>query len=145
MAAVGGRLVKVGITAGTTYAEYSAYLTNARFSAADSDNDTITFADAAAGGAKDYTFAGTMVQDDGGNAASLWEMARVNSGATVSLRYMPQGTTTASTTAPHWTATAVIAAWDGDFLGGDANSSATFKNTVDFSWELTGPPTKVTS
>lgn len=145
MAAVTGRLVKVSITAGTTNSEYSAYLTNARFNAADSDNDTITFADAAAGGSKVYTFQGTALQDDGANSAAFWSMVQSNPGASVALRYMPQGNTTASTTQPHWTATAVIAAFDGDYLGGDANASATFKNTFDFTWQLTAAPAKQTS
>lgn len=145
MAAIGGRLVKVSVTSGSTSTEYSAYLTNARFSAADSEADTITFADALAGGAKDYTFQGTALQDDGGNSAAFWTFVQANPGATVQLRYMPQGNTTATTTAPHWTATATVAAWDGDFLGGEASSSTTLKQTFDFSWALTAAPTKVTS
>lgn len=147
MAAIGGRKVKVEITpveAGTG-SEYSGYLTNARFASADSDSDTITFADANSGSSKDWTFQGTALQDDGGDTASFFAFVDANVGEKVTVTIMPQGNETPSTTQPHRTQVATVQEFDGDFFGGDASTSVSQKNTFDFSWPLDGRPTSVTA
>lgn len=146
MSAIGGRKVNVKITGGSPSSVlFSGYLTNARWNSADSENDTLTFSDAAAGGAKDYFFQGSALQDDGADGSAFWTFVENNVGTEVGVTIMPQGNTTASTTQPHRTATCTVAEFDGDFFGGEANSSATFKNTFDFSWPANAKPTKVTS
>lgn len=146
MTAIGGRKVNVKITGGTPSSVlFAGYLTNARFSAAESDADTLTFEDANAGGGKDWTFQGTGLQDDGADGSAFWTFVENNVGSTVGVTIMPQGNTTASTTQPHRTASCTVAEFDGDYFGGDANSSASFKNTFDFSWAADAKPTKVTS
>lgn len=139
MAAPGTRLLKVEIGA----TEYSVELTNARFSAADTDNDTITFADAAAGGAKDWFFNFTAIQDP--SASTIWSQIFDNAGDDVAITYMPYGNAVPSATQPHFTATATIAQFDGDFLGGEANASPTAKWTFDSSWKCAAKPAKVTA
>ena len=146
MSAIGGRKVNVKITGGTPSSVlFAGYLTNARWNAADSENDTITFQDANAGGAKDYFFQGTALQDDSADSNAFWTFVENNAGADVGVTIMPQGNTTASTTQPHRTATCSVAAFDGDYFGGEANKSTTNKNTFDFSWPATAKPTKVVS
>lgn len=139
MAAIGTRLLKVEIDA----VEYSAELTNARFTAADSEADTTTFEDAAAGGAKDWALAFTAVQDAA--TGSIWSEIFDNSGTEVPITFIPYGNEVPSVTEPHFTATAVIAQFDGDFLGGDANASATAKMTFESSWTLKAKPVRVTT
>lgn len=146
MSAIGGRKLNVQITGGSPSSLlFAGYLTNARFNATDSDSDTTTFADAASGGAKSWSFQGSGLQDDGADGSAFWTFVENNVGASVGVTIMPQGNTTASTTQPHRTATCTVAEFDGDFFGGDANSSATFKNTFDFNWAADAKPTKVTS
>lgn len=146
MSAIGGRKVNVKITGGTPSSVlFAGYLTNARWNAADSENDTLTFSDAAAGGAKDYFFQGSALQDDGADGSAFWTFVQNNAGTDVGVTLLAQGNTTASTTQPHWVATCTVAEFDGDFIGGEANKSATFKNTFDFSWAASAKPTKVTS
>jgi hypothetical protein len=146
MTAIGGRKLNVKITGGTPSSVlFAGYLTNARFNAADSDSDTVTFTDALAGGSKAYFFQGTALQDDSADSNAFWTFVETNAGVDVVVTVMPQGNTTASTTQPHRTATCTVAAFDGDYFGGEANSSATFKNTFDFSWAAAAKPTKTTS
>lgn len=146
MSAIGGRKLNVKITAGSPSSVlFAGYLTNARWNAADSDNDTLTFADAAEGGAKDYFFQGNALQDDGADGSAFWSFVENNVGASVGVTIMPQGNTTATTTQPHRTATCTVANFDGDYFGGEANSSATFKNVFDFSWPADAKPAKVVS
>lgn len=146
MSAIGGRKLNVKITGGSPSSLlFAGYLTNARWNAADSENDTVTFQDAAEGGAKDYFFQGSALQDDGADGSAFWTFVENNVGADVLVTIMPQGNTTASTTQPHRAQTCSVANFDGDFFGGDANPSTTFKNGFDFSWRAVAKPTKVTS
>lgn len=146
MSAIGGRKFNVKITGGSPASVlFSGYLTNARWNAADAENDTVTFDDAKAGGAKDYFFQGSALQDDGADGSAFWTFMENNEGVDVSVTVMPQGNTTASTTQPHRTQTCTVPKFDGDFFGGEANPSTTFRNTFEFSWPALAKPTKVTS
>lgn len=146
MSAIGGRKVNVKITGGTPSSLlFSGYLTNARWNSADADSDTLTFAEALAGTNKDWFFQGTGLQDDGADGSAFFTFVENNVGASVGVTIMPQGNTTASTTQPHRTQTCTVAEFDGDFFGGDANASTSFKNTFDFSWKADAKPVKVTS
>lgn len=139
MAAIGTRNLQLEIDGD----EKSIELTNARLAPTDSDSDTVTFADAAAGGSKDWHLAGTAVQDAA--TGTLWSKVFDESGTEVPYTFMPYGNAVPSETQPHFTGTVTIGAPDGDFLGGDANASATAKFTFDIDWVCTGKPTKVTT
>lgn len=140
MAAVGSRLIKLELDGD----EFSAELTNARLAPADADQDTVTFAEALAGGKKDWHLQGTALQDPG-DADSLWNKVFDHSGETITYTYIPYGNATPSATEPHFTGSIVIGAPDGDFLGGDADSSTTKRQTFDIDWICTDKPTRVTS
>jgi hypothetical protein len=139
MAQHGTRLMKVFV-GGT---DYSAEVSNARIVPAERDSDFVTFADAASGGARDYTFQGTVVQDSA--SGTFWKKMWVSAGSTVTVLLKPHGNTTASTSQPHYSGDAVIAEPDGDFIGGEANKSTSARHTVDFSWQYTAKPTELTS
>lgn len=146
MSAIGGRKVNVQIAGGSPASLlFAGYLTNARFNSADSENDTLTFSDAAAGGSKDWFFQGSALQDDGADGSAFWTFVENNVGVEVGVTIMPQGNTTASSTQPHRTATCTVAEFDGDFFGGESNVGTTFKNTFDFSWRANAKPTKVSA
>ena len=139
MAAIGTRKLKLEIDG----VERSVELTNARLAPADSDSDTITFADAAAGGKKDWHLQFTAVQDAA--AGTIWSAIFDESGTDVPYTFMPYGNAVPSEAEPHFTGTVTIGAPDGDFLGGEANASNTSKFTFDGDWICTDKPTKVTT
>ncbi|MDQ6524320.1 hypothetical protein RB608_11945 [Nocardioides sp. LHD-245] len=146
MSAIGGRKVNVKITGGTPASLlFAGYLTNARWNAADADSDTLTFQDANSGSNKDWSFQGSALQDDGADNAAFFTFVENNVGTDVYVTLMPQGNTTASTTAPHRAQTCTVAEFDGDFFGGEANKSQSFKNTFDYSWAALAKPVKVTA
>ena len=113
---------------------YTAEVSSAKISFADSDSDFITFADAAAGGKKDASFVFTAAQDL--SADSLWTKILANSGSTVPVVLAPYGGALPTPTNPQVQFDAVIAKPDGDFLGGDANISPTARMTYESSWTL---------
>lgn len=139
MAGIGTRLLK--ITIGGT--EYNAQVSVAKLTTAESDSDFVTFADAAAGGARQYTLEFTAVQDL--VTGTLWDQVWTNAGATVACILKPYGNTTASPTQPHYSFNAVVTEPDGDFIGGEADKSTTAQQVIECAWPLTAKPTKVTS
>lgn len=136
MTAIGTRLLKLEID-GT---EYSAQLTNARLAPTDSDSDTVTFADAAQGGKKDWHLMGTALQDP--SAGTIWSLVFDEAGTDVPYTFIPFGNAVPTADQPHFTGTVTIGAPDGDFLGGEANTSATAKFQFDIDWICTGKPVK---
>lgn len=137
MAAIGTRALVVSIGA----TDYTAEVSNCRITAGDSDSDFLTFADAAAGGGRQYALEFTAVQD--AETGSLWDQVFTVAGTTVACIVKPYGNTVASATQPHFTFNAVVKEPDGDFLGGEANSSTTSRFTFDASWPLEGKPTRL--
>lgn len=139
MAGIGTRKVKIEVD-GT---EYTASMSNARFTSGEGDTDFLTFAQAAVGGSRAYRFQGVAVQDAA--SGSLWRKIWDSAGDEVTVTLMPYGNATPSVGEPHFEGTAIISEPDGDFLGGEANASSTARMTVEISWELTGKPTMVTT
>ena len=133
MALYGTRKLKVEIDGD----EYTAEISNLRFTSAEGDSDFVTFADAAAGGSRQYKLEGTAAQD--GEAASFWDVVYSQVGADLDCVVMPDGNAVPSATQPHFTSTVTIKEPDGDFLGGEANASTTAKFTFDFAFEATRP------
>src|SRR5215216_5146622 len=111
MAGIGTRLLKIEIDA----VEYTAEVSKAAITSGPSDSDFVTFANAAAGGARDYKLDFTAVQD--AVAASLWSQVWLNAGDTVPCVLMPYGNATPTATEPHFEFDAVISEPDGDFIG----------------------------
>lgn len=137
MAQIGTRKLKLEVDG----AEYTAEASNARFTSGEGDTDFVTFADAAAGGSREYRFEFTAAQDAA--AETLWTLMFTNPGDEVVVTLMPYGNAAPSATEPHFTATAVVSEPDGDLLGGEANVSTTAKMTWEGSWVLTGKPAPV--
>lgn len=139
MAGIGTRLLKITIDGD----DYTAEVSKAVITSAESDADFVTFAAAAAGGARDYKLEFTAVQD--GVAASLWSQVWLNAGDTVPCVLMPYGNASPSVSEPHFEFDAVISEPDGDFIGGEADSSTSARMTIDCAWSLEAKPTKVTA
>lgn len=139
MAAIGTRLLTVTVDS----EDVTAQVSNARITSGAADSDFVSFADAAAGGARQYNFEGTAVQDP--EADSLWDQIWSSAGTTVACLLKPFGNASASTGQPHYSFNAVVQEPDGDLLGGEANASTTSKFTIDFAWPLEAKPTKVSA
>lgn len=139
MTALGTRKLVLNIDSN----DVTAQVSNARFTSAAADSDFVSFADAAAGGARAYKLEGTTVQDTA--ADTVWDQIWSNAGADVAGVLQPYGSAAAAPSTPHYTFNATIEEPDGDLLGGAANSSTTAKFTIDFSWPLDAKPAKVTT
>lgn len=140
MAALGTRLLKLEIDGD----EVTAQVSRVAISTGDADQDTITFADAAAGGARQYTLALTAVQDTA-PSGTVWNKVWSAAGTDVDVVVMPHGNTTPSAQQPHFEGTVTIKEPDGDILGGEADASNTAKFTFEVEWPFTSKPVKVTS
>lgn len=139
MAALGTRSLTLSIGG----QDVTAQVSNCRITSAEADSDFVSFADAAAGGAREYRLAFTATQDMA--TGTMWDKVWSAAGTTVAVIIKPAGGTTASVTQPHFTGNVVITEPDGDILGGEANASATAKFTFDAEWVFTAKPTKVTA
>ena len=117
--------------------EYASSISSAKLVSGETQSDFVPFADAAAGGGREYKFQGTAAQDHA--TGSIW----TSPGSTVACVYRPYGNALATATQPHYTFNAVVSEPDGDFLGGDADASVTAVQTFDFEWTLTAKPTQV--
>ena len=121
---------------------YYDELTSAVLDNEDADSDTVTFADAAAGGASQYFFTINAVQSL--TAGSFWRKVWDNSGSEVAFRYAPTGSATASASDPHFTGKLRIG--KRPTLGGDADRSTTGSYTFETRFDVTtGVPTMVTT
>src|SRR5690242_16200565 len=110
MAAIGTRLLKITIDSD----EYTAEVSKAVITSAASAADQVTFAEAAAGGARDYKLNLVALQD--ATSASLWSLVFANAGDTVPCVLMPYGNASPSVSEPHFEFDAVISEPDGDFI-----------------------------
>lgn len=124
--------------------ERAAEVSRVVISVADTESDFVSFADAAAGGGKDYVLELTAVQDPG-TEDSIWDMVWEMTGQEVDVIVKPYGNATASATQPHFSGTVVIKMPDGDLLGGEADASATARFVTELEWMFTAKPTKITS
>jgi hypothetical protein len=139
MAALGTRSLTLSI-GGT---DYTAQISKGVITSGEADADFVSFADAAAGGAREYRLECTGVQDL--VTGTLWDKVFTSPGTSVAFILRPYGNATASTTQPHFAGNAIISEPDGDFIGGEADSSATARMTFDISWVCTAKPTRVTA
>ena len=138
MSGIGTRKLKIEID-GT---EYTAEVSKAVVTSGESDSDFLTFAGAAAGG-RAYKLNIVGVQDAA--TGSFWREVWDNAGDDVPITIMPYGNAVPTAAEPHFTATATISEPDGDFIGGEADSSTSARMTIEVTWDLAAKPTMVTA
>jgi hypothetical protein len=138
MAGIGTRLLTLTIDGDEVTAEVS----KAVITSNDAGSDFTTFADAAAGGAREYRLEFTAVQD--AVAGSLWDKVWTATGSDVPFILAPYGGTP-STSAPAFEGNVTITEPDGDFIGGEADSSTSARQTFSVAWVCDARPTRVTA
>lgn len=100
-----------------------------------------SFAEARAGGPREYVLKLTMKQDT--DAASLWDYVWAHFGEEVDVEVWPHGGTTPGASTPKYTGTCIVAEPDGELLGGEANESTSARFTTEVEWVFLAKPTKV--
>lgn len=121
-------------------------VSRAEVTSAETDSDFVSFAQAAAGGARDYALAMTLKQNT--SASTLWDIIWSQSGEDVPVVVWPNGmpvggTPTASQ--PRFTGTATVKDPDGVLLGGEANPSTTARMTTEVEWLFLAKPLRETA
>jgi len=139
---IGTRKAKLFIGAGVT--DFTSDVSSIKLVAGEKDSDFMSFTEANAGGARDYTLALTIRQDTA--AASLWYYAWSLAGSDVAYQFWPNGQNSVSPTTPtaaypKFSGTVTIREPDGDLLGGEANRSSTAVNVIEVEWQCTAKPT----
>lgn len=137
MTAPGTRILV--LTIGGT--DYTAQVSKAVITSGAADSDFVTFADAAAGGSREYRLEFTAAQDFA--SATLWNQVFTAAGTSVAFLLKPHGSAAASPTTPHFSGNVTITEPDGDFIGGEANASTTAKFLFECSWVLAAKPVRV--
>lgn len=138
MAAIGTR--KLTLTIDTD--EVAPEVAKAIITSEESDSDFISFADAAAGGARTYKLALTFVQD--AEAASLWDKVWTAAGTDVPVLVRPYGNAVASATEPHFEGMVTITEPDGDLMGGEADPSTSARFVTEVEWTFLAKPDRIT-
>lgn len=139
MARVSPRLITLEVE--TT--DRSDEVSKAVITSAPAESDFMSFAEAAAGGARDYMLNLIIAQDHA--SSTLWDLIWTGAGTEIDGVYAPYGNETPSAGQPHYSFSATVKEPDGDFLGGEATDSTTAVATVEVNWPLTAKPTKVTT
>lgn len=137
MAGLGTRLLKLTIDGDEVTAEVS----KAVITSNDAGSDFTTFADAAAGGAREYRLEFTGVQDP--VTGSLWDKVWTAAGDSVDFVLDPVGGGVSSPANPTFEGTVTITEPDGDLIGGAADSSTSARFTFDCAWVCDEKPEKV--
>lgn len=125
--------------------DYTASVSNATITSAETDSDFVSFADAAAGGLRDYALHLVMKQNT--SADSLWDLIWSRPGEEVTFSIWPNGEPSdgePTADQPEITGVAVVQDPDGDLLGGEANPSTTARMTVEVDWLCTEKPIRDT-
>lgn len=123
--------------------EEAAEVSSAVITSKESKSDFVSFADAAAGGSREYGLKLKFVQDAA--ASALWDQVWSHAGDDIAVIVRPYGNAVATVTEPHFHGTVTISEPDGDMLGGDADASTTARFTTEVEWIFTAKPTKVTA
>jgi hypothetical protein len=118
--------------------ERAAEVSTAEIVNSETDSDFVSFADAAAGGGRDWALHIVAVQDPGDPDSLLnltWDMAGTN----VDVIVRPYGNATASATQPHYSGTVTVKYPDGVLVGGEADASESARFTFDVEWPFVVP------
>lgn len=134
MPELGTRALKLSVD-GT---DYSDAVSVCRVDAAESESDFVSFADAAAGGARTYTLNLTLKQDT--TSASLWRKIWDSAGDEADIIVRPNAGSAAGANTPTFAGSCIISEPDGTLLGGEANKSGTARFTSEVSWEFLAKP-----
>lgn len=137
MAALSARSLKITVDGTERYSEVFA----ASVDADDADSDEVTFAEAAAGGARAYVLALTLTQDMA--ADTLWTSLWDEAGEDVEVILMPYGNAVASVGQPHFSMTASIREPNGTLIGGEADANPLTRFNVEVEWPLLAKPVRV--
>ncbi len=127
----------------TVFTDFTSAISSCKIVPSESDSDFVSFADAAAGGARQYNLELTLVQDM--TAASLWDYAFSQAGTDVPVEVWPNGrpATTITAAQPKFTMTVTVVEPDGDWIGGEANADNTARFTTEYSWKALAKPVRV--
>lgn len=139
MAALTARSLKITVEGD----EYNTQVFAAAVNADEADSDAVTFAEAAAGGARAYTLALTLTQDMA--ADTLWTMIWDAAGTDVDVVMMPYGNAVASEAQPHFSMTASVREPDGTIIGGEADANPLTRWNTEVEWPLLAKPVRVTA
>lgn len=139
MAALGTRFLKIKVGA----TEYTSTVSEAAVGSDPADSDFTSYADAAAGGAREWYLRFIAAQDMA--TGSLWRYLWDNPGTSVAVKVNPYGNATATATEPHYSGNVTVIMPDGDIIGGAANKSTTAKQTFECRWVFDAKPTEATS
>ncbi len=118
----------------------TAEITNCRVTTGAAEGGTPTFAEAAAGGKRQYRLQGTIVQDP--EVDSMWDLLWSNLGETVAIDLRPAGGAVVSATQPKFTGNVTIEEADGDLLGGEADASTTGRFLTEINWPFDAKPVR---
>lgn len=120
--------------------DFTAEVSGVELHSEDSESDFVSFADALAGGLRDYILKLKIRQDTA--AASLWYYIWNEAGDDNTYEFWPNGGgVTESATTPCFSGSVTITEPDGLLLGGDADKSPTKVNIVEVEWKCTAKPT----
>jgi hypothetical protein len=139
MSAIGTRSLTLSIDGDDVTAEVST----ATITSGDSKADFVSFADAAAGGSREYGLNLKFIQD--ATNTSLWNQVWSHAGEDIAVIVRPYGNIAASATQPFFEGTVTISEPDGTLLGGDADASTSARFIVEVTWIFTAKPLRVTA
>jgi hypothetical protein len=118
---------------------YTDEVSSVVLSSGGTDSDFVSFAEALAGGGRDYTLKLKIRQDL--DTASLWYTIWDSAGDDLDYEFWPAGgSPTPSATTPLFSGTVTISEPDGDLVGGDADTNPRAVNTVEVEWMCTDKP-----
>lgn len=140
---VKSRFIGVYEDTGVVNTDISGELAALTLNAAEADEGFLSFAQARAGGAKDWTVNGTIPQNY--EPTSLYRRMRNSPGDPLVLVYAPYGNAEASVAQPHeiWPVTMDIP--DSAIAGGEATTSPNAVPVVEVEWPCTADPTIITA
>ncbi len=118
-------------------------VSRAEVTSAESDSDFVSFAQAAAGGARDYALAMTLKQNT--STATLWNIIWTQGGTDVPVIVWPNGKPVSGTPTaaqPRFTGTTTVKDPDGVVLGGEADASTTARQVTEVEWLFTAKPVR---
>lgn len=120
-------------------------VSRAAVTSAESDSDFVSFAQAAAGGARDYLLALTLKQNT--STGTLWDLIWTAAGTDVETEVWPNGKPVGdvpTASQPQFLGTVTVKEPDGDLLGGEANASTTARQVVEVEFTYLAKPTRNT-
>jgi len=110
---------------------------------AETESTFVSFAEALAGGGRDYILKIKLRQDT--DTTSLWYVLWDAAGDDLTYEFWPNGgSPTPSESSPQFSGTVTISEPNGDLLGGEANVSPRIVQIAEVEWKCTDKPTLTT-